>query len=369
MRITMISTLPPLIGLSPYTVGLVSALSKKIEIDFIGFKKLYPDFLYPGGCIDKNGKAPKFNKNVNVNNSLVWWNPITWITSGLSIDTKIVHAQWWSWFLAPVFLTVLGIAKLRGKKIIITIHNVKPHEKEFYKIWLNNSVISLGDEYLVHNQSNKVLFQKTNNTKKPIHVYPIGITEIKKSNVPTSVLRKKYKFDKNDKIVLFFGNIRNYKGLDILIKSVKFIKNKNIKLFIVGKPWKNFSSYNNLIKKEKITTRIHKILEYVPESKVAEIFKLSNVVVLPYTDFESSSAAGTLTINFHKPLVVTNVGGLTNLVSDKNTISEPNNPLNLSIKIDYALRKQSWLSTKSKEIKNQMMWNKIAKKYLLNVYI
>lgn len=360
-RVTIISTLPPIKGLSPYTLGLVTALSKKIQLDFLGFKSIYPNFLYPGGAIDKTAKAPKFNANVRVKNSLVWWNPVTWIEAGLSIKTQVVHAQWWSWFLAPVFMTVLGIAKLRGKKIILTIHNVQPHEKSFLKKFLNRSVIWLGDEYVVHNQSNKKLFLKLTQTKKPVQVIPIGITELKKSTLTKSQLRKKYHFKSTAKILLFFGNIRDYKGLDILIQSVGLLKDEKIQLIIAGKPWASFEKYQNLIDQNKLKDRTSLFLEYISERKIAELFKLSDLVVYPYKEFEASSAAATLALNFGKPMVVTNVGGLPEVVLNKKVIAKPNSSKDLARKIQYAFLNIMRPNKKANTNSHYFSWRDISK--------
>ncbi len=367
-KITLISTLPPLIGLSPYTLGLVTALSQNAKIDFIGFKKIYPIFLYSGGGVDKNGVTPQFNKNVKVDNCLVWYNPITWIKAGLAIDTQIAHAQWWSWFLAPVFITVLGIAKLRGKKIIITIHNVKPHEKSWYKVLLNKSVLSLADEYVVHNQANKKLFLETDKSNKPVHVLPLGIFELTDPKMSVSQLRKKYGYSLKDRVVLYFGNIRDYKGLDVLINSFAYIKDKSVKLIIAGKPWKGFDEYQKLIDENNINKRTKLFLSYIPESQIPELFKLSSMAVFPYKEFEASSAAATNALNFAKPIVVTNTGGLTEVVMDKKVIAKPDNAKDLAIKIEYALVNQKKLAIESYKICQKFLWKNIVVDYLNKLY-
>jgi glycosyltransferase involved in cell wall biosynthesis len=352
MKVTIISTLPPQKGISPYTLGLIEALSKNCDIDFLGFKKLYPDFLYPGGATDPNAVAPRFNNHVQINNCLVWWNPLTWVRAGLSIRTQVVHAQWWSWFLAPVFLTVLTIAKLKHKKIIITVHNVEPHEKSILKKLLNNSVLSLADEYIVHNTANKELFLSLTNTLKPIHIRPLGITNFIVSSSSNISLRRQYKFNLNDKIILYFGNIRDYKGIDILLSSFKKITNPHVKLIIAGKPWDKFDY--------KIPSRVTTFLDYLPESKVAELFKICDLVVLPYKEFEASSGVATVGVFYEKPLVVTNVGGLPDMVMDPEVVAQANNVADLTKKINYALLHLPTLKEQSVQIKNKFTWSQIA---------
>jgi hypothetical protein len=92
--ISMISSLPPVKGVSPYTKELMKELSKKCKIEFFGFKSIYPEFLYPGGT-NTEEEAPKF-QNTTISNRLTWYNPFSWISVGYSIKTSVVHAQWWS---------------------------------------------------------------------------------------------------------------------------------------------------------------------------------------------------------------------------------------------------------------------------------
>jgi len=361
-RISLLSTLPPVKGLSPYTLGLVNELSKNCEIGFYGFKAIYPEFLYPGKSKTEE-KEPKI-KNVKIINNLAWYNPFSWIKTGFQIDTKTIHAQWWSWFLAPLYLITLGIAKRRGKKIILTIHNVKPHEKSFIKNWLNISVLKLADEFIVHSENNKKQFLGLTKTKKKISVIPHGIIQMKKTKLTNLFLRKKYGFKKNDRILLFFGNIRDYKGLDVLLDSLRNIQNKSVRLIIAGNPWGSFERYEKQIKENNLKQKCTLFLGFNSEQKLSELFKLSDLVIFPYKEFEASSGAGTVALFYEKPLVVTNVGGLPNLVNDKKVIAKPNDSEDLKQKILYALRNLKKLKENSKTKAKEFSWKKIAKKTL-----
>ena len=360
MKVSTLSTLPPIKGLSPYTLSLLQELSRNCEIEFYGFKSIYPEFLYPGGT-KTDESQPNF-KNVNIHNRLTWYNPFSWIGVGFDIDTKIFHVQWWSWVLSPMYLVFLSIAKLRGKKIIMTIHNVKPHEKSFVKNFLNDSVIGLADEYIVHNENNRKMFLDIHQTKKKVHVIPIGISVIKDSSKSKSNLRKQYGFSADDKILIFFGNIRDYKGLDVLIKSLSKIKDEKVKLIIAGKPWKDFEEYNKIIQEFNLQSKVRLFLGYNSNEVVSELFVISDVAVFPYKEFEASSAAAADGISHSKAIVITNVGGLPDLVKDKNVIAKPNNVEDLADKIIYSLRNINKLEKQSKDIAQKFLWKDVAKK-------
>src|SRR3989344_4498007 len=310
-KVSMLSTLPPTKGLSPYTLGLVKELSKNCGVDFFGFKSIYPEFLYPGGT-KTNEKEPQV-KNVNIINNITWYNPVSWVKTGYQIDTKILHAQWWSWALAPMYLTILGIARARGKKIIMTIHNVKPHEKSWLKNFLNSSVINLADEYIVHSEDNRKLFQSLTKTKKKISVIPHGTIEMGKPSKSRKDLRKLYE-------------------------------------------------YTEIINKLKLQERVKTFLGFNPETKIAELFTVSDLVVFPYKEFEASSGAGTVALNFEKPMVVTDVGGLPDIVKDKGVVAKPKDSDDLKDKIVYALKNLKKLEKDSKEKAKEFSWKEIAKK-------
>src|SRR3989344_5995158 len=359
-KVSMLSTLPPTKGLSPYTLGLVKELSKNCGVYFFGFKSIYPEFLYPGGT-KTNEKEPQV-KNVSIMNTISWYNPFSWIKTGYQIDTEILHAQWWSWALAPMYLTILGIARAGGKKIIMTIHNVKPHEKSWLKNFLNSSVINLAGEYIVHSEDNRKLFQSLTKTKKKISVIPHGTIEMGKPSKSRKDLRKLYKYTDSERVLLFFGNIRDYKGLDVILISLSKIKDGKVKLIIAGSPWKSFDEYTEIINKLKLQERVKTFLGFNPETKIAELFTVSDLVVFPYKEFEASSGAGTVALNFEKPMVVTDVGGLPDIVKDKGVVAKPKDSDDLKDKIVYALKNLKKLEKDSKEKAKEFSWKEIAKK-------
>lgn len=337
----MLGTLPPVKGLSPYTLTLVRALAKNVEIDFFGFKALYPEFLYPGGT--RTGDTEPSIPNVRIRNLLTWYNPFSWIWAGFAITTDILHAQWWSWFLAPVYLVVLGIARLRGKRVILTVHNVDPHERAWWKRALNSSVLRLADEYIVHNEGNRGRFLKKTGTKKPVHVIPHPIIEIQKSSIPREELRKRYGYGSENRVLLFFGNIRPYKGLDILIEAFSLLEDPAARLIVAGKPWEDFRSYRRLIEQGGIESRVQLLLDFIPEAKAAELFKISDLVVFPYRDFDASSGAASLALRFGKASLVTKVGGLPDLVGDPALVAMPGDSQDLLEKMRFALNHQGEL--------------------------
>ncbi len=363
IKISMLSTLPPIKGISDYTLGLIQALSKKCEIDFYGFKSIYPEFLYPGST-KTNKKEPQIN-NVYIHNYLTWYNPLSWIKTGLTIKTKMLHVQSWSWILAPMFLVILSIVRLRKKIVIMTVHNIKPHERSIIRNFLNKCTFKLANKYIVHSNNNKKIFLKEYETNKKIYVVPMGIIEMEKSELSKNFLREKYGFNIKDNILLFWGNIREYKGLDILLKALAKIKDKKIKLIIAGKAWGNFKDYQNIIDQFNLKERIRLYLEFIPDKKLAEIIKLSDVCIFPYKKFEASSASLMASLHYRKPVIVTDVGGLSEVLENKNFVVKANDPIDLKEKIIKIFENPN--KNYSENITEKFSWHNIINN-LLKIY-
>ena len=334
--VTIISSLPPIIGLSPYTKELVSELSRHISIRVLGFRHIYPEFLYPGKLYDFSSKPLQEHETLNIRNVLDWFNPFGWILEAFRITTPIIHAQWWSYPLAPVYFTILALNRLRGKKIILTVHNVEPHEKSLFKKLLNRSVFCLADEYIVHTNINKKQLSKYAG-KRPIHVIPHGILEPPLKGVSKQEARAKLHIDPQDKILLCFGHIRPYKGLDTAINALRLIKDPSIKLLIAGKCWEEWEKYETLIAQHDLKNRIILKLGFIKNDDVETIFTASDLVLLPYKHFDAQSGVGALVVPFGIPLIVSAVGGLKDYVDDERCVVKPDDPKDLSCKIENIL--------------------------------
>lgn len=367
--VTIIGSLPPIKGISPYCYELMTSLSNYIHVDFIGFEKMYPDFLYPGGKSKEEGIIPDFSNvsNVSIRNFLTYYNPFSWIWAGLSIKSKIVHAQWWSHVLMPPYFVILLICKLRGKKILITTHNVIPHETNKLNWLLNGIILLFGNRFIVHSESNiNQLHDIYNIPLKKIIKTPHGILKSYNNRIISqSEAKEKLGIPIDSKVILFFGHIREYKGLDVLLESFSYIVSemKNVILLIAGSPWEPWSKYEEIIEKNKLSKNIRLYLEFIPSDSAKYFYYSADLVVLPYKWFDSQSGVGSVVLSFGKPLIVTNVGGLPEFVKDANFVVEPNNPRSLSDKLLTALRDDNLikkLSADSISLAEEYSWDKVA---------
>ncbi len=369
-HITMISTLPPITGLSPYTKGLVAELSQYTHIEFLGFNHIYPKFLYPGKMQDESATGLEEHKQLNIRNVLNWYNPIGWVIEAFRINTPIVHAQWWSYPLAFLYMVILGICKLRGKKIILTVHNVLPHEKNPIKILLNKSVFFLGDKYIVHTESNKKELQGLIKNR-PIHVVKHGLIENPLRGITKQEARALLKIAPEEKILLCFGHIRDYKGLDIALRSLALIKNESVKLLIAGKCWEEWGKYDQLIKHLNLSERVLLKIGFIATDEIEPIFKASDIILLPYKHFNSQSGVGALILPFHIPLIVSDTGGLTDYVLDEACITKPGDHKDLAQKTIRILQDKKLYKKLIDDcylVQKDLSWKTIAKQTIEEVY-
>jgi len=313
--VSLFGTLPPIKGISGFCIEQANCLSKKLKVEFHSFSSIYPEFLYPGGTKEYSKVFTiKENKNLRIKRVLSWYNPFSWIYVGLTNRGKIVHINWWIYLLFPVFFTIAILSKLRGKKVILTLHNVIAHESNFLDSLFSSIMYSVSDILLVHTENNKdTLIKKFKINKNKIHLIPYGpLNFFKTKNISQSEAKKHLGLKDKNKIILFFGTIRKYKGLDILIKAFAKVSRAlpNVRLIIAGENWIEWKPYETLINKYHLQDKIISHIRYIPSEEIQYYFTAADLVVLPYTHFDAQSAVGNVTVAFNKPIIASSVSGI-----------------------------------------------------------
>ncbi|HLC79208.1 MAG TPA: glycosyltransferase family 4 protein [archaeon] len=373
--ITMVGTLPPIKGVSDYCIEQCKSLSSSLEINFYNFSDIYPEFLYKGGGTKEND--PVFSrpssKNIIIRDTLQWWNPFSWIGAGFGAKGPILHFHWWTFYLFYIFFPIALIAKLRGKKIVCTVHNVLGHESGWLDALLCSVMFLLPDKFIVHTKTNaeqlKEIFKIS---KKRIEIIPHGIyTFYRDKEIPKKEAREKLNIPKAANVILFFGNIRQYKGVEDLIVAFAKAREKvpNLYLIIAGKPWdKNTEQYLAVAAAQN--SHILPFLGYVRSSEIKYYFSATDIVILPYKEFAAQSGPGNIALAFEKPIIASNVGGLPELVLNKKMVFESGNREELSDKIALAFNKTGLLASlaaDSSTLMGKYSWGNISAA-TLNVY-
>ena len=373
MKVIFIGTLPPIIGLSPYCLHLSNALSKKVDLKFLGFK----EFSHESKSFARESKIDEnFYKDVlrqiKTQNTLSWYNPFSGVNAGINLKADVLHVQWWISSLIFIYLPIVVLAKLKKIKIVLSVHNILPHEQSKINLTLdrfaNRLIFSFADGFIVHNQRNKrKLVEVYNLDEKNIFVITHGVLNLIKQRVISSQdARKHLNLPLDKKIVLFFGYIRKYKGVDVLIKAFGLIQKqmKDVFLLIVGQPFvETWDKYEELMNENNLDSCSSVELGFVPESEIGYYFSAADVVVLPYTYLDTHGGVGALTLPFKKPLLVSDVGGLQEYIKDKRALVKPNNVQDLYEKLMHVLQDKKLftkLSKDSEDLSKELSWDVIA---------
>lgn len=373
MKVCMLVHNPPFQGgIVQYCVLLANALKKEdLNLSCVGFKKLYPPILY-------KGKQPKSNKSgiqfkTPIYNSIIWYNPLSWIFAYKKIkNSDIFHFHWVSPLLTPLYYTILKLNQLFAKKkVVVTCHNIEPHESTFLDKIFTKIIFSKIDHFIVHAKQNKTRLEKDYKIERDnIHIIPHGtfdfFTKWKKES--KTELKKEFGLE-NKKVILFFGYIREYKGLRYLIRALNEVvkKEPDIRLIIAGELWQKWKTYQKEIDKNKLNKYIKVYSNYILDEDVHKFFNLADIVVLPYYNTEQT-ISGPLLVSFAfgKPTIISKVGGISEIVKDdlNGILVQGGNVKELSTKILKLINnriKQRNLGKSVKRFNNMHKWGNIAK--------
>lgn len=332
VSVTMIGALPPWRGVAPYTQHVVEHVGAldEIDLEFIDFSSLYPSRLYPGGRPQNDGARPSTLLGVHVRRLLAWYNPLSWIWAGVTLRGRVVHAQWWSYVLAPVYVVVLALARLRGRRVVLTLHNVLPHDSSRLQRSLYITVFRLAHHFIVHSERNvEMLTSMYPRAAGRVSVVPHGPNAEPALPGPTkSEARRMLGLGTDEPVLLALGNIRPYKGLDVLLHAFRRVLDEGQRacLVVAGQPWGDFEPYRILIRKLALGDHVRTHLEFIPDERMAAFFAAADVAVYPYSQFEAQSGAAIDALAHGVPVIVSDVGGLPDLVDDPRAVVPPNDP-------------------------------------------
>lgn len=316
-------------GNSLFVSYLFDSLKNEFNVKILNYSLLYPSFLFPGTTqYDKSTEVIKKAPNERVVNSI---NPFNWIKVAKLINQEnpdLVVFDWWHPFFAFCHRGISSNLNENLKsKILFITENFISHEGNLIDRTLTNIGLKNASAFLTLSvkveEELKELAEKRSIYRSELPVYDCYNFETK-LNIDTT--RKSFGFKKEDFVLLFFGYIRKYKGLDILINSFPRIQSKvpNAKLLIVGESYEDIKFYQDLIKNTGQADKIVLENKFVPNEDVAKYYQASDLVVLPY---RSATQSGILNVayGFSKPVMVTRVGGLSEFVFDDSTgiIIEP----------------------------------------------
>ena len=313
-------------GLATFDERLASQFLKDgFDTTIYTFSLQYPGFLFPGTTQYSSEPAPKHLKIKVCINSV---NPFNWIKIGLELKKmkpSYIVVRYWIPFIGPCLGTILRIVKgNHHTKVICIADNIIPHEKRPGDSIFTKYFVKPIDSFIT--MSEKVKADLLHFTKKKATYIVHPLYDNFGSIIQKKEARNYLGLPVDEKIILFFGFIRNYKGLDILFNAMhdERIKHANIKLLVAGEFYEDRKEYDDLIAQLGIKEQLILRTNFINDSEVKYYLSAADFVIQPYRS-ATQSGVTPLAYHFEKPMLVTNVGGLPNFVPDGKVgiVSEP----------------------------------------------
>jgi glycosyltransferase involved in cell wall biosynthesis len=354
----------------PLRGGGIATFNERLAKEFIDegfdttiytFSYQYPSFLFPGTTQYSAEPAPE---NIPIKIKINSVNPFNWIQVGnelKKLKPDVIVVRYWLPFMGPCLGTILRrVKKNKYTRIICIADNIFPHEKRPGDNLFTQYFLKPVDGFITMSQ--KVLADLNQVVKnKPAQLVPHPLYDNFGEKISKEEARNHLQIFGEVHVVLFFGFIRKYKGLDILLRSIKILNNefgiKNLRLLIAGEFYDDEKNYEALLNDPAIKNNLILHTQFISNSDVKYYLCAADCVVQPYRN-ATQSGVTPLAYHFEIPMIVTNVGGLPSLVPDKKVglIAEPNAESIAEKIIEYFTLGENYFLPYLKEEKKKYTW-------------
>lgn len=303
-------------GIAASSERLAQALQEAgHDVIIYSFSLQYPAFLFPGKTQYTDDPAPK---GLHIKTRLNSVNPFNWWLAGREIARETpdhIIARFWLPFMGPCLGTVLRVARFFTRnplKVTALVDNIIPHEKRPGDRLFARYFVGACDDFVVMSRSvgeEIRLFKPAGD----IRFAPHPIYDIYGAPMGRQEARQQLHLPQNAPIVLFFGLIRKYKGLDLMLEALA--QTPGIHALVAGECYDDWEVYQKIIAENGLEGRVHAHLDFIPSEQVRVFFSAADLVVQPYRT-ATQSGISQIAYHFEKPMIVTNVGGLPEIVTN-----------------------------------------------------
>ncbi len=356
-------------GLAAYNERLAREFIKQgFQVEIETFTLQYPGILFPGKTQYADWEAPEGLKIKRTVNSI---NPLNWIKIGNRIRNEkpdILMVRYWLPFMAPSLGTICRkVRKNKYTKVICLADNIIPHEKRpgdrtLTKYFMNSidGLVAMSKSVLADMRSFKPYLSNA--------LCPHPLFDNFGDKIESSKAKDLLELDPKFSYLLFFGFIRDYKGLDLLLKAFadERLKKLPVKLIVAGEFYSNSKPYLELVEKLQLSDRVILHTDFIPDNEVNQYFGASDLVVQPY---KSATQSGVTQIGYHfeKAMLVTNVGGLPEIIPDQivGYVVEPDKTAIADAIVDfYKNNRQAEFEKNLKIEKQKFSWENMVNAFL-----
>ncbi len=317
MKVIILGSAHPLRGgLASYNERLAREFIRQgHSVQIYTFSLQYPEFLFPGTSQYSDAPAPDdLYIHVKVNSV----NPLNWYTVGKEIaklNADLLIVKFWLPFMSPCLGTIARLVKKNGKtKVISILDNIIPHEKRIGDFALAKYFVNSVDGFIA--MSDSVLQDLSKfNADKPRLFSPHPLFDNFGEAINKVEAYEKLGLPINEEYILFFGFIRDYKGLDLLLQAMadERVRNLNVKLIVAGEFYTDSKPYAEMIDQLGLRDKLILRTDFIPDNEVRNYFCAADMVVQPYKH-ATQSGVTQICYHFDRPMLVTNVGGLPEIV-------------------------------------------------------
>lgn len=286
------------------------------QVEIVTFNLQYPSFLFPGKTQFTENPAPG---DLMITREINSCNPFNWIKTGRKLRHKkadmVIFAYWMS-FMAPCFGTIARqIKKNHHTKCIALVHNMIPHEPTVLDKFFPKYFVKAMDAFVALSKSVIDDINRFDRQNKPKVWAPHPIYDHYGNRLPRMEALEKLKLPTGNRYVLFFGIIRAYKGLDLLLSafSDERLRNSDIRLIVAGEFYEDANPYYHQIKALQIEDRVILHTHFIADEIVNRYFSAADLIAQPYKN-ATQSGVTQIAFHFEKPMLVTDVGGLAEIV-------------------------------------------------------
>jgi glycosyltransferase involved in cell wall biosynthesis len=362
MNILIIGTAYPLRGgIAHFNALLAEHLGKRHTVETITFKRQYPKILFPGTTQEEQGEQLQVPPAPELMDSI---NPLNWLRVAREVRKRnpdLIIMKYWMPFFAPCFGTIAKFSKQGAKvKVLFICDNIIPHERRIGDVALTRYAFRQGDYFVVQSAA----VERDLNENFPGVKYrniPHPVYENFGAALPKQEARTLLGISAK-KVILYFGYVRAYKGLNVLIDAMRYVD--DVLLLAVGEFYDDERKYRQQVADLGLNEKIRFVSDYIPNDNVGAYFSAADAVVLPYL---SGTQSGIIQIayNFNTPVIATDVGGFAEVVVDNKTgyIVPPNNPKALAdaIRQFYEQDRGPVFSEHIKTEKQKYSWDHFVK--------
>lgn len=356
-------------GLATYNERLANEFKQMgHSCEVLSFSLQYPSLLFPGKTQFSTDPAPSGLTIHSLINSI---SPFNWYKVGKQIrDAKydIIVFRYWMSFMAPAFGTIARMVKQnKHTRILAICDNLVPHEKKFFDKPFTRYFISQCDGFLTMSESVKTQLEEWP-VNKPIIYTPHPMYDMFGPVISKAEAKRKLGLDEQCNYLLFFGFIRKYKGLHLLLDAFadKRVQALNIKLIVAGEFYEDAKPYLEQIKALGLTDKVILSNDFIPNSEVSTYFCAADGVIQTYLS-ATQSGVTQIAYFYNKPMIVTNVGGLAELI--------PNGKVGYVVPVDqlaiadaicnyYAQQNEQIFSLHMEEEKQKFTWTHVCNQLL-----